>query len=345
MHQLAKLRWSGYSGAALSFRTLSLNTPQDSTVIMDQSTNLSRRNLLAGAAAGAAAISSTGCSHLYKRHQVAKNGRIRHSIVHWCFNLFGQKWSLDRTCREAVALGCESVELVPPSGWETLKRYGLTCAIAPNGMPGAPFVKGVCNRQYHDEVFARTSKVIDAAAENDVPTVIAFTGMKWRNAEDPASGEIPHEEAVANSVLGLKRLASYAEKKGITIALEHLNSRVSDNDFKGHPGYQGDHIDVCMDILNKVGSERVKLLFDVYHVQIMDGDLVTRVKECGEAIAHVHTAGNPGRCELDQDQEINYRPVMQALVDIGYKGFVGHEFIPTRNPRKGLEQAVRTCDV
>jgi hydroxypyruvate isomerase len=115
--------------------------------------------------------------------------------------------------------------------------------------------------------------------------------------------------------------------------------------MKGHPGYQGDHTDYCIDMIKRVGSERLKLLFDVYHVQIMDGDVITRIRQYKDYIGHVHTAGNPGRGELDATQEINYPPIMQALVDAGYKGYVGQEFIPTRDPLAGLRQAVEVCDV
>ena len=115
--------------------------------------------------------------------------------------------------------------------------------------------------------------------------------------------------------------------------------------MKGHPGYQGDHTDYCMQIIRQVGSERMKLLFDVYHVQIMDGDVIQRIRQYADAIGHVHTAGNPGRGELDDNQEINYRPIMKTLVDVGYKGYVGQEFIPTRDPLRGLREAVTLCDV
>ena len=153
------------------------------------------------------------------------------------------------------------------------------------------------------------------------------------------------EEGARNCINGFKKIAGYAEKKGVTVCLEMLNSRVGDHPDKGHPGYQGDHIDYCMDILKAVGSPRVKLLFDVYHVQIMDGDVIRRIGECGDMIGHVHTAGNPGRGELDHSQELNYPPIMQALLDIGYKGFVGQEFIPTGDPLTSLRQAVELCDV
>ena len=147
------------------------------------------------------------------------------------------------------------------------------------------------------------------------------------------------------SIERLKRISAYAEKKGVNVCLEMLNTRDDSDPNKGHPGYQGDHIDYCLDIVKKVGSPNMKLLFDIYHVQIMDGDVIRRIHECGEHIGHVHTAGNPGRGELDNDQEINYPPIMKALLDIGYKGFVGQEFIPTRDPLQGLTEAVELCDV
>ena len=183
---------------------------------------------------------------------------------------------------------------------------------------------------------AATRKAIDAASELGSPNVIAFNGY----AED-----VSLEDGAANCVKGLKGIVKYAEKKNVTLCLEMLNTRDDSDPNKGHPGYQGDHIDYCLDIVKKVGSPNMKLLFDIYHVQIMDGDVIRRVHECGEHIGHVHTAGNPGRGELDNDQEINYPPIMKALLDIGYKGFVGQEFIPTRDPLQGLTEAVELCDV
>ncbi len=206
------------------------------------------------------------------------------------------------------------------------------------------FVKGWNNTNHHAQLVECTRQAIDESADFGCPNVIAFNGFKWRNAEDPTSGEISLDEGAKNCVDGLKKIAGNAEKKKVTLCLEMLNTRAAEA-MKGHPGYQGDHVDYCMDILKRVGSPNVKLLFDVYHVQIMDGDLIRRVKECGEYIGHVHTAGNPGRGELDERQEINYPAVMQALVEIGYKGYVGHEFIPTRDPIAGLRQAITLCDV
>ena len=278
----------------------------------------------------------------------ALHGRIHHSLVSWPFQVFGEKWNLDTVCRIARDTGCTSVELVDPDGWPTLAKYGLNCAIAPNGMPGEPFVKGLNNPDYHKEVIGRTRNVIEAAANAPVKvlSVIAFTGFKYRHPEDPSSDIISLEEGAKNTVAGLKELALLAEKYGMDIYLEQLNSRVPDDTNRGHPGYQGDNIDYCADIIRQVGSPRVKLLFDIYHVQIMNGDIISRIREYGtDLIGHIHTAGVPGRSEPGGNQEIQYAPIMQSLLDIGYKGYVGHEFIPTYDPQTGLREAVAICDV
>ena len=187
-------------------------------------------------------------------------------------------------------------------------------------MPGAPFVKGLNNLDYHDEVITRTKETMDAVAAAGFPSVIAFNGFKWRNAEDPTSGEISLDEGAKNCVAGLKKLAAYAEEKGVTVCVEMLNTRDDTHPMKGHPGYQGDHMDYCVDIVQHVGSPRMKLLFDMYHVQIMDGDVIRRIQQNADLIGHIHTAGNPGRGELDDKQEIDFPAFMRALVDIGYPG-------------------------
>ncbi len=272
-------------------------------------------------------------------------GNINHSIVFWCFNAAGDNWDMDKTCEVAKQLGVKSIELSGPETWPTIKKHGLSCAIAMNGMPGAPFMKGFNNPRYQDEVIARTTETIDACAEAGVPSVIAFTGYKWHDAEDPKSGEISLGDGADNCVKGLKQIASHAEKKKVTICLEHLNTRDDTHPMKGHPGYQGDDVDYCAGIIRRVGSDRVKLLFDLYHVQIMNGDLIRRLEQYKDLIGHIHTAGNPGRGELDDDQEINFPAAMKKIVAMGYKGYVGHEFIPTRDPFAGLKQAVERCDV
>jgi sugar phosphate isomerase/epimerase len=310
-------------------------------------TPLTRRGLLRGAAAAGAAAALTGFSpqaHAVEE-KAAMKGRMKQSIVFWCFNGFGDKWDMDTTCQIAKELGCVSVELTGPDQWGPLKKHGLICAIAGNGMPGAPFKKGFNNPKYQEEVIDSTKKVIDACAEAGCPSVIAFTGYKWRDAEDPKSGEIPRDEGFDNCVKGFKKIVGYAEKKHVTICMEHLNSRDHSHPMKGHPGYQGDDVDWVASIIRKVGSPRLKLLFDIYHVQIMHGDLLRRLEENKDVIGHVHTAGNPGRGELDDAQEIQYAPLMKKLLEIKYEGYVGQEFIPTRDARAGLRQAVRLCDI
>jgi hydroxypyruvate isomerase len=294
---------------------------------------------LAGSALLADAAQRPGRSERPRRLK----GRINQSIVQWCF---AKHWSVAQTAKIAVKLGCKSIELVAPKEWPTLKKHGLTCAIASIDMsPDPPFVKGFNNPKYWDQVVAATKKSIDAAAEFGCSNVIAFTGYKYRDALNPKSGAMSREEGAANCVKGFQKVVGHAEKKKVTVCLEMLNTRDDTHPMKGHPGYQGDDTEYCIDIIKKVGSERLKLLFDVYHVQIMNGDVIRRVKQHKQYIAHVHTAGNPGRGELNDKQEIQYPPVMQALLDVGYKGYVGQEFIPTGDPLAGLTQAVHTCDV
>ncbi len=206
-------------------------------------------------------------------------------------------------------------------------------------------MRGFNNPKFHEEVIERTKKTIDACAEARFPNVIAFSGYKWRNPDDPKSGEISRQDGADNCVRGLREVARHAEKHGVTICMEHLNTRDASHPMKGHPGYQGDDLDWMAEIIRRVNSPRVKLLFDVYHVQIMHGDILRRLEQNRAIIGHIHTAGNPGRGELDDRQEIQYPAIMRKLIEIGYTGYVGQEFIPTRNALEGLRQAVRLCDV
>jgi hydroxypyruvate isomerase len=292
-------------------------------------------------AAGTAALGVPGIAAAADK-TVARNKRINQSVVQWCFD---KHWKIDELCQVAKRLGCGSVELVDPGEWAALTKHGLVCAIAPNGMPGPPFVKGFNNLAYHAELITRMKKVIDACADAGFPSIIAFSGYKWKNAEDPKSGEISRDEGADNCVKGLKDLAGYAEQRKVTICMEHLNTRDDSHPMKGHPGYQGDDLDWMAKIIRRVGSERVRLLFDIYHVQIMHGDVIRRIEQNKDIIGHIHTAGNPGRAELDDKQEINYPPIMRKLLEIKYTGYVGQEFIPTRDPLQGLKEAVALCDV
>ena len=311
--------------------------------------SISRRQMLrrgAGLAAGLAAFTRPGRLLGADPGPAVTKGRIKQSIVEWPFTTAGEKWSVEKLCQVAKALGCLSVELLPAKDYPTLKKYGLTCAIGQIDMnPDPPFVYGFNNPDHWPRVMKATTEAIDAAAAFGAPSVICFTGYAARNPKDPKSKLISPEKGAKNCVEGFKKIVRHAEQKNITLCIEMLNSRVSNHPMKGHPGYQGDHTDYCIDIIKKVGSPRFKLLFDIYHVQIMDGDIITRLRDYKEYIGHVHTAGNPGRGELDLKQEISYRPIMEALVEIGYQGYVGQEFIPTRDPYQGLREAVTLCDV
>jgi hydroxypyruvate isomerase len=271
---------------------------------------------------------------------LVKNGRIKQSLAYatdW-------QWDIDRIGDAAVRLGCAALELVPPDLWPEVRQHGLQNALAHNGMPEPVFAKGLNNPRYHEEVIARTKVEIDRAADSGVPNVIAFTGYRWLDADNPQSGEISLEQGAANTLKGLTELARYAEPRRVTMVLEQLNTRES-HPMKGHPGYQGDDIDYCAEIVRQAGLPNARLLFDIYHVAIMNGDVIRRLHQYGDWIGHIHTAGVPGRGELDDRQEVNYPAVMRALLDIGYQGYVGQEFIPTRDQMEGLTQAVALCDV
>ena len=294
---------------------------------------ISRRGMLraaAGAGAfGCAAMALSSCATMERNAgQAATKGRINQSIAYWCFE---QYWDVERFCQVASQLGCKSIELIEPKYWPKLQEYGLVCAL--HSSHG--FDKGMNNPKYQQMCLQKLRDSIDVCAQFGFPSVITFTGFR----ED-----IPDDVGLANCVNGYKKIIGYAEKKGVNLCLEILNSRV-DIEMKGHPGYQGDHTDYCMEIVKQVGSPRMTLLFDIYHVQIMDGDVIRRIRQYKDRIGHYHTAGNPGRCEIDDKQEINYRAIMEEIARTGYTGYVGQEFIPTRDPLAGLEHAVALCDV
>lgn len=292
-----------------------------------------------------AAVGTLAATQLPAAESAKLKGNIKHSVVYWCFNSTGDKWTIQQAIDNAKKLGCVSIELVNPEHWALMHKHGLNCAIASNGAKRTGFMYGLNNPQFAPEVLDSTRATIDRCAAAKVPSVIAFVGYRWRDPANPKSGEISRDEAFKSCVANLKELAQYGEKKGVTVCVEHLNSRDSSHPMKGHPGYQGDDLDFVCEILRAVASPRVKLLFDIYHVQIMHGDLIRRLEQCRDVIGHIHTAGNPGRCELDPDQEINYPAVMKKLVSMKYAGYVGHEFIPTRDAFAGLREAVTVCDV
>lgn len=270
-------------------------------------------------------------------------GRITQSIVQWCFS---DHWDMEKTCQVANQLGIPSVELVGVADYPILQQYGLTNAIAQIDMdPDPPFLYGLNNTDFHDRVLAATRDAIDAATEFGYDRVICFTGFKYRDPNDPTSPVIDDEEGFENCVAGIKKIIGYAEEKGITLCMEQLNTREDTHPMKGHPGYHGDDIDYCAEICKAVGSPNIKLLFDIYHVQIMNGDIIRRIHQYKDLLGHIHVAGNPGRGELDNKQELNFVGCMEALLEVGYDGYVGQEFIPTRDPMQSLREAVELCDI
>ena len=311
---------------------------------------MTRRDLLGRAAtlaaAGTLALAAPGRLLAAETGPVATKRRIKLSLVPWCWQDCGDKWSFEKICQVAKELGCVSVELTDPANFPTIKKYGLSCAIGQIDLnPDPPFLRGFNNPDNWPRVIDATKKAIDAAAAFGVPSVICFTGYSIRDPKNPKSGFITPEKGAKNCVAGFKKVVGYAEKAKVTLCLEMLNSRDASHPMKGHPGYQGDHTDYCIDILKQVASPNLKMLFDVYHVSIMDGDVIRRIHQHKDYIGHVHLAGNPGRGELDAKQEINFPPILQALLDVGYKGYVGLEFIPTRDPYQGLREAVALCDI
>jgi hydroxypyruvate isomerase len=304
---------------------------------MTRPSEFGRRTLLAAtAAAGSAAALTRGVAAQQAADdanwRIAK-GRINQSVVHWCF----RPMAVEELARHAAALGCKSVELVAPTDWPTLKKYGLTCAIASSH----GFVRGWNQKENWDFCADSITKAVNASADFGCESVITFSGMRGNLPAGPEGDELGKK----NFVEGIKRVLQLAEQKKVTLALEMLNSRV-DVEMKGHPGYQCDTIEWGVDVCDRVGSDRLKILFDIYHVQIMQGDVIVRLKKYKDYIAHYHTAGNPGRNEIDDTQEIHYPGIMKAIAETGYKGFVGQEFIPTwKDPVAALRHAARVCDV
>lgn len=309
---------------------------------------VSRRGILHSAAgmavAGSVGLATAGCASMRAGGaRAVTKGKIKQSIVHWCFS---GHWNVEETCQIARQLGVTSIELVGAGDYPTLKKYGITNAIAQIDMgDDPPFLYGFNNPAYHDRVIDATRKAIDGAVEYGYKRVICFTGFKYQDPKNPQSPVISDEQGMENCVAGLKKVIGYAQDKGITLCLEQLNTRDDTHPMKGHPGYHGDDIDYCADICKAVGSPNMKLLFDIYHVQVMNGDIIRRIHQYKDLLGHIHTAGNPGRAELDNTQEINYVGCMKALLEVGYDGYVGQEFIPTGDPMRGLRDAVTLCDV
>ena len=251
-------------------------------------------------------------------------GRIRHSVCKWCYG----KVPLEEFCKSVKTIGIESVELLGPKEWPVLKQHGLYCAL-PNGA-GKGIEKGFNDPIYHDELVKSYEEVIPLVAKAGYNTLICFSGN--RNGKSD-------EEGLINCEKGLKRLMSFAEKHKVTLIMELLNSKID------HKDYQCDHTAWGAELCKRVGSERIKLLYDIYHMQIMEGDIIRNIREHIQYIGHFHTGGVPGRNEIDETQELYYPSIMKAIADTGYTGFVGQEFIPKRDWFDSLKQSIEICSI
>lgn len=296
---------------------------------------MKRRDFVAAnlfAAAGAAFAPA----HLFAADDVHSGGRIRQSIMGWCF----KPMDMLKLAMHCKRIGLEAMEGISSDLYDQVTSMGLKISL----VSSHGFQNGPLDPDNHAEVEKKLRDGIDLAVKYGAPNVITFTGMRKRGISDAAARK--------NCLDCWKRVIPYAEEKGIGLVLEHLNSREHLNadgtvhPMKGHPGYWGDDIHLCAELVNEISSERFKLLYDIYHVQIMNGDLIVNLQKYQSIIGHYHTAGNPGRRELDERNEINYPAVMRAIKATGYNGFVAQEFIPTSDdPIKSLEEAYAVCDV
>jgi hydroxypyruvate isomerase len=274
-----------------------------------------RRTFLSAAGAGALAAQS---------RPVTRKGRLKQGVARWCFPM----WSLDELCRRAASAGIEGIDLVGPEDWPAVKEHGLVPSMM---MPGGGTIPdGLNRRENHGEIERQLREGIAKAAAAGVPNIITFSGSRRG---------LPDAEGIENCAAGLGRIKAFAELKGVTVCLELLNSKVD------HKDYQADHTAWGAEVCRRVDSPRVKLLYDIYHMQTMEGDVISTIRENIQWIAHFHTGGVPGRHEIDGTQELNYRAIAHAIAGLGFQGFVSHEFLPLGDPFESLRQAVRTCGV
>jgi hydroxypyruvate isomerase len=257
-----------------------------------------------------------------------RKGRLKQCVTQ---GVFGRGMSLEDACREAAKAGCYGFDLIGPKDWPLLKKYGLIPTMYPPG-PGGTIPNALNRAENHPALEKSMHAAIDEAAANQVPNIITFSGN--RNGMADAEG-------ADHCVDFLNRVKAHAEDKGVTIAMEYLNSKVN------HKDYMFDHIAWGVDLMKRVNSPRVKILFDIYHAQVMDGDIVRNIRDHFQWIGHFHTGGNPGRHEIDDSQELNYRFVAQAIADLNFTGYVAHEYTPApgRDPLSSLAQAIKIMQV
>jgi hydroxypyruvate isomerase len=280
-----------------------------------------RRFITSGAVAGAATFLHTPAAFAEATNKKMK-GRIRQSVSRWCFD----KIPFDEFAQYCTTIGINSIELVSANDWEVLKKHNLICAMTPSHSIG----KGLNRVENHDECLAKIRKSIEDTAEAGFPNVICFSGNRAGMDDD---------EGLKNCEIAIKKIVCFAEEKNITLCMELLNSK------RNHKDYMCDRTAWGSELVRKIGSDRFKLLYDIYHMQVQEGDVIATIKEYADCIGHYHTAGVPGRHEIDDSQELYYPAIMKAILETGYKGYVGHEFIPKNDPLTSLAHAVHICDV
>jgi hydroxypyruvate isomerase len=290
---------------------------------------ISRRSALASLAAGAAAAGvATSLQHRLQAADAAAGavkGRINHSVCKWCY----EKTPLEELCVAGKKMGLQSIELLEVKDFGTLQRHDLICAMV-SGVPGG-ITKGLNRLENHDAIVAFYERTAPKVAAAGYKNIICFSGNRDGMSD---------EQGLENCAVGLKRVASICEKNKVVAVMELLNSKVN------HKDYMCDHTAWGVELCKRVGSDAFKLLYDIYHMQIMEGDIIATIKKSHPYIGHYHTGGVPGRHEIDETQEIHYPAVMKAIVETGFKGHVAQEFIPARKDvLASLEQGVRICDV
>lgn len=290
-------------------------------------TPFSRRNVLKlmGATTAALAAGPVTSLRAAEAAPLQLKGRIKQGLCRGA--LKGIK-DFEEVCKICARLGIKGIDFTGPKDWETMKKYGLVGTLSrPDGMSIA---KGFNRKENHAELLAGLRKAIEETAAAGFPNVICMSGNR---------AGLSDEEGLVTCVAGLKQIAAFAEEKKVNVVIELLNSK------RNHKDYQCDHTAWGVELCKRVGSERIKLLYDIYHMQIMEGDVIATIKESIKYIGHIHTAGVPGRHEIDDTQELFYPAIMRGVVESGYQGYVSHEYTPTRDAVTSLEQAVRLCDV
>lgn len=289
----------------------------------------SRRDLLKSSA-GFAGLGMMG--HRFQEADIQAGldlkGKVHHSACRWCYNDI----PFEELVINAKKIGLQSIELTGPAEWEILKKHDMTAAIGwgkyPDGMNIPNFFNRVKN---HDALVGFYEDIIPKAAKAGVKNIIAFSGNRDGMSD---------EDGLINCKKGLQRIMKTAERYDVTISMELLNSKVN------HKDYQADTTEWGAALCEMVGSDKFKLLYDIYHMQIMEGDVIATIKKYHQYISHYHTGGVPGRNEIDETQELNYAAIIRAIYETGYKGFIGQEFIPARKDKMAsLEQAVKICDI